>query len=161
MSWTVAQRRGQPSSDFVRRITGEVAADLFVCIFQPCPGHRGKPTRPFVTSPTEGCNVALKCLRRQTGGRVGSGADGVLIFSGEQVQCDVSRSSLLFGRDRAFGDAGHAGCLQRLWSEAHLEAAKPESTDWLLVGVGFLGRWRVGVVRGCWGCGLVCLGVLG
>ena len=40
-------------------------------------------------------------------------------------------------------------------------APKPESTDWLLVGVGFLGRWRVGVVRGCWGCGLVCLGVLG
>ena len=36
---------------------------------------------------------------------------------------------------------------------------KPESTDWLLVSVGFLGWWRVGVVRCCWGCGLVCLGV--
>ena len=37
--------------------------------------------------------------------------------------------------------------------------SEPESTDWLLVSVGFLGWWRVGVVRCCWGCGLVCLGV--
>ena len=41
------------------------------------------------------------------------------------------------------------------------DAAKPESTDWPLVSAGFAGRWRVGVASGCWGCGLVCLGVLG
>ena len=39
--------------------------------------------------------------------------------------------------------------------------SKPESTDWPLVSAGFAGRWRVGVASGCWGCGLVCLGVLG
>ena len=39
--------------------------------------------------------------------------------------------------------------------------AKPESTDWPLASAGFAGRWRVGVAPGCWGCGLVCLGVFG
>ncbi len=38
---------------------------------------------------------------------------------------------------------------------------KPESTDWPLASAGFPGRWRVGVASGCWGCGLVCLGVFG
>ena len=49
----------------------------------------------------------------------------------------------------------------RMSTRAANAVAKPESTDWPLVSAGFAGRWRVGVASGCWGCGLVCLGVLG
>ena len=49
----------------------------------------------------------------------------------------------------------------RLYGVSEGWVFKPESTDWPLVSAGFAGRWRVGVASGCWGCGLVCLGVLG